>query len=90
MWALAPSRQRAEESRWDFLSHTRHVDRLHHGVQFEQPSAGSLQRPFLRKAQVRVRRWHLGQVQSMEQVAAMKAALEGDTFQSMGVLVRPT
>ena len=38
----------------------------------------------------RVRRWHLGQVQSMEQVAAMKAALEGDTFQSMGVLVRPT
>ncbi|CAK9033068.1 unnamed protein product [Durusdinium trenchii] len=67
VWALAPSRQRAEESR------------LHHGVQYESPASGPLQRPFLRK------------VQSMEQVTAMKAALEasleGDGFHYMGVLV---
>lgn len=65
VWALAPSRQRAEESR------------LHHGVQFEQKSPGQLQRPFLRK------------VQSMEQVAAMKAAIEGDhdRFPHLEILV---
>jgi len=65
VWALAPARQKAEESR------------LHHGVQFEKPSSSQLQRPFLRK------------VQSMEQVAAMKAALEGDhdRYPHMGLLV---
>ncbi|CAJ1337930.1 unnamed protein product [Effrenium voratum] len=57
--------------------------RLHHGVHFELPESklqSQLQRPFLRKVQ---------SVEQMQQMAAVKAALEGaaDGFPHMGLLV---